>query len=284
MSQGAGQLQVVVNNNRTRLLVVPREHGAWGILLVPLFTGACIGASRGGGLRDLTLFLAAALAMFWMRTPLESWLGTSPMKAHTAAERKSVMLATLGIGAIAAVSLGLLLWGGRNPGLVLIGALACAAFAIQAVIKRFGRTMRMPAQIIGAIGLTSTAAGAYYVVTGHLDVRAYGIWAANWIFAADQIHFVQIRLHNSRVSGVGQRLLSGRYFFIGQVVMLAVVALASKLGVVPSVALLAFVPVVTRGVAWFFEKPAPLELHWIGITELVQSITFGAILICTYYF
>jgi hypothetical protein len=141
----------------------------------------------------------------------------------------------------------------------------------------------MPAQIIGAIGLTSTAAGAYYVVTGHLDARAYGIWTANWIFAADQIHFVQMRLHNSRINGVAQRLIRGRYFFIGQIAMLAVAALASKLGVVPLITLLAFVPVVIRGIAWFFEKPEQLELHWIGITELVQSVTFGALLICTYY-
>ena len=32
-----------VRRTRTRALIVPREHGAWGLLLVPLFTGVVAG-------------------------------------------------------------------------------------------------------------------------------------------------------------------------------------------------------------------------------------------------
>ena len=38
----------LVNAVRRRSFVLPREHGAWGILLVPLFAGATIGLLGGG--------------------------------------------------------------------------------------------------------------------------------------------------------------------------------------------------------------------------------------------
>jgi len=56
-------------------MVVPREHGAWGMLLVPLVTGAVVAARTGMNFANLTWFVVAALALFWLRTPVESWLG-----------------------------------------------------------------------------------------------------------------------------------------------------------------------------------------------------------------
>ena len=77
-------------------MVVPREHGAWGMMLVPLATGAVVAlrTSMNGG--ALTLFIVAAMSLFWLRTPVESWLGTSAIKAQGAEERSLVMTAIVG--------------------------------------------------------------------------------------------------------------------------------------------------------------------------------------------
>jgi len=40
---------VRAQQTRTRALIVPREHGAWGLLLVPLFTGVVQGLVRSTG-------------------------------------------------------------------------------------------------------------------------------------------------------------------------------------------------------------------------------------------
>ena len=282
MAQMATGIQNV-NSTRTRALVVPREHGAWGLLLVPLVTGACIGFLRGHGLGDLVLFLTASLALFWLRTPLEILLGSSVLHAHTPEEKKIVWQSVLALSLCAALPLYALLRGGRNTGLLVIAAIAGAAFATQACVKLFGRKMRMPAQIIGAIGLTSTAAGAYYVVTGRLDATAMTLWFANWLFAGDQIHFVHIRLHGAKLAGVAQRLLRGRWFVAGQVCMLGIVAMVGGAGLLPLAAVIAFLPVTLRGLAWVFGRKAGLDLQWLGITELLQSITFGVLLITSFY-
>ncbi len=272
-----------VRPSRTKALVIPREHGAWGILLVPLVTAACVGFLRGNGLLEFIQFLSAALALFWLRTPLEVLLGNSAMHAHNAEERKTVWRATFIVSLFAALPLYLLFRNGRNYGLLFVGAIAGAAFATQACVKLFGRKMRMPAQMIGAIGLTSTAAGAYYVVTGHLGPLAFALWAANWLFACDQIHYVQLRLRTAKVTGRRNRFSRGWTFLTLQMLMLVAVASLSLASYLPLLTVIAFIPIVTRGVLWIFQKPQALDVQWLGLTELLHAITFGVLLITSFY-
>ena len=72
-----------VQNSRLRTMVIPREHGAWGMMLVPLATGAVVALRTGVNGGALTLFILAAMSLFWLRTPVEAWLGTSAIKAQT---------------------------------------------------------------------------------------------------------------------------------------------------------------------------------------------------------
>ncbi len=282
MAQMATQLNTM-QSDRMRALVVPREHGAWGILLVPLVIGACVGLRSGRGLSDIALLLVAAISIFWLRTPVESLLGTSPLRATTKDEKRMAAQATAIVAAIAiAASFGLL-HGGRNLGLLFIACVAGTAFAAQSALKLFGRRMRMPAQIIGSIGLTATAAAAYYVATGRLDTIAISVWLACWLFAGDQIHYVQVRLHAARAATFEEKISRGRQFFAGQFVLMGAVGAACYYGWLPPLAILAFIPIVIRGAMWFFQKPEKLDIPWLGITELLHSITFGMLLITSFY-
>jgi YwiC-like protein len=263
--------------SRMRAMVIPREHGAWGMLLVPLATGAVVALRGGGNASALTLFLVAALSLFWLRTPVESWLGTSAIKAQTEPERKMVLRTILAIAALALASVTALLWNG-NRGLMLIGAIAGSAFAVQAVVRKLGRKGRMPAQLIGAIGLSSSAAGAYYVATGHLDGTAIALWLANWLFAADQIHFVQLRIHSSKAGSFEEKLHLGLPFLLMQIALIATVFAACRFGLFPAVAAAAFLPVLLRGTLWFLRRRQPLDVHKLGFSELGQSLLFGALL------
>ena len=266
------------NNVRLRTMLIPREHGAWGMLLVPLATGAVAAMRHGVNAVALALFVVAALALFWLRTPVEAWFGTSALKAQTEEERSAVLKAALVAGVIALASIGWLFFAGLARGLLMIGCIAALAFAMQALVRKLGRKGRMPAQIIGAIGLTSTAAGAYYVATGRLDSVAVALWIANWLFASDQIHFVQVRIRSSRVVNIGQKLRHGYLFAVIQVVLLLVIVAGSRLGTWPAFTVLAFAPVLVRGTLWFVRGSQPLNVHWLGITELAHALIFGVLL------
>lgn len=267
-----------VPNSRLRTMVVPREHGAWGMLLVPLATGAIVAMRTGFNGSAVALFVCAALSLFWLRTPVESWLGTSAIKAHTDEERSFVLRMILLIGLFAATCVASLLWNGRNRDLLLIGAIAALAFGVQAGVKRLGRAGRMPAQIIGAIGLTSTAAGAYYVATGRFDRTAIALWLANWLFAGDQIHFVQLRIRSGRSATLDEKLKVGFPFVLAQIPLLGIVFAGYRVGLFPLAIALAFVPVLLRGTVWFGRRYQPLDVHKLGFSELQQALVFGALL------
>jgi hypothetical protein len=162
--------------------------------------------------------------------------------------------------------------------LLVIGAIAGFSLALQAVVKKRGRQGRMPAQVIGAIGLTSTAAAAYYVATGRLDRTALALWLANWLFAGNQIHFVQVRIHGSRAASFAQKMVAGQSFVAGQILMAGAVLAAWHTGVFPGLVMLAFVPVMVRGVLWFVRGRQPFDVHKLGFSELAQALFFGALL------
>jgi hypothetical protein len=278
LATGAYSLQT----ERLRWFVLPREHGAWGILLVPLVTGAWIGFSEGARVLPLLFFLTASLSLFCLRTPAEVWLGTSPLRAQSPAERWVVVYSIFAYATLVALAVGWLLWRERAYGLLLVGGAAAMFFITQAGLKRLGRGARMAAQLVGAIGLTSTAAGAYYVVTGRLDRTALILWAANWLFAANQIHFVRVRIHGARATTRSEKLARGGWFLLAEAMTALLLMGTWRLGFLPGLAGLAFAPVLIRGVRWFFQANAPLAIHRLGFTELAHAVAFGVLFIVGY--
>lgn len=272
----------IPQKERRRALVVPREHGAWGMLLVPLMTGAAVGWLAGGRLAPVLLLATAVLALFWLRTPIESWLGTNGVRVQTSRERQLVFGVMLPLASIATVSLCALFWHGKNRDLVWLGMIAGIAFATQILLKKMGRTTRMAAEVVGAVALTLTAPAAYYVSTGRLDARAWALWLVNWLFAADQIHFVWLRIRGARAAGWSEKLTLGWSFLAGQILLGGTLALAYHFRWLPGLTLIAFVPVLFRGFGWFGQKPQPIVVRRLGWTELAHAVAFGVLLTASF--
>ena len=296
---------------RRRALLLPREHGAWGLLLVPMVTGAGVAFHQTVDIIPFALLLIAALSLFWLRTPLESLLGTSAMRPQTAEERRAVAIVIAGLAALAALTLGALLGAGQNPLLWLIGAAAGAAFGGQALLKLmwrqppFGRLragsrlsrqsearrplskqsahrLRMLSEIVGTIGLTASAPAAYYVITGKFGATAWILWIANLIFAGDQIHYVQLRIHTARIEGFRAKLKRGWTFAAGQLAMTVALTIACLLGLIPAVASIAFSPLLFRGWYYFIQGPGPLVVRKLGWNELSHAVAFCALFIAAF--
>ena len=263
---------------RTRALIVPREHGAWGLLLVPLFTGVVAGFASEHRIWPLLMFTVAALSLFWLRTPVESLIGTSSLAANTERERRTALSASILLAALASACLIGLMWRGQNLQLLLLGGATALAFLVQSILRSLGRKTRMAAQLVGAIGLTCTAPAAYYIGTGQLNERAFILWVANWIFAGNQIHFVQLRIHSARASNFSQKFAQGKLFLLAQPAFFASLVVASFWRVLPPLAIVAFVPALLRGTMWFFRKPESLNVRSLGWSEMKHGVVFGVLL------
>jgi len=176
-----------------------------------------------------------------------------------------------------------LLWGGHNSLLWPLGAAAGFFFGAQALLKIMWRQprskhstqrLRMLSEIVGTIGLTAAAPSAYYVITGKLDPTAWVLWIANLLFAGNQIHYVQLRIHTARVEGLRAKFSRGWAFALGQLLLTAALTFACVTGLFPKFASLAFAPLLFRGWFYFIQKPAPLAVRKLGWSELAQAIAF----------
>jgi hypothetical protein len=267
---------------RRRALILPREHGAWGLLLVPMVTGAGVAFRQASHIFPLILFLTAALALFWLRTPLESLLGTTAMKAQTLEESHTLRSVIVLLAGIAGVALAGLLWAGRNADLWPLGAGVAGAFIGQALLKRLGRRARILSEMVGTIGLTASAPAAYYVVTGEFNETAWMLWIANILFAGDQIHYVQLRIHSAKVQGFRAKLAHGWAFAVGQALMTTIITLACMARLMPPIASLAFAPLLFRGWFYFVQEPSQLIVRRLGWSELKHATAFCVLLIATF--
>jgi hypothetical protein len=282
MAHSASQFAALPNRRMTAL-IAPREHGAWGLLFVPLATGGALGVLSGGNGLPLMALSIAALALFWLRTPVESWLGTGLLRAQGQRERRSVGITILVLAALASVALASLFSKGLNRGLMILGPIALSAFLAQALLRKLGRRTRMLSQIVGTLGLTVTAPAAYYVVMGSLDRDAWALWMANFLFAGNQIHFVQLRIHSARATGWSQKFQCGRGFFAGQLILATALLSAWRFALIPALAAFAFLPLLIRGTAWFFGRQKALMVRRLGWTELAHSVIFGIWLVAGFH-
>ncbi len=252
------------------------------MLLVPLVTGAVAGQPNGEQALKVLLFAMAVVGLFCLRTPLEAELGISAMRPQGDAERRLIHLTICSYAALAASALVVLLIWAHAYGLLLVGTAAAIAFMIQVWLRRLGRETRLNSQLAGAIALSSTAAGAYYLASGRLGATAAILWFLNWLFAADQIHFVQLRIHSARAVSAEDRIRKGKSYLIHQAVSLVVLGLIWRADWAPGLVLAGFVPLFARGWAWFLESPSPLQVHRLGLSELIYAIVFGACFIIAY--
>jgi len=264
-------------------LVWPREHGAWGILLVSLITGASIGFSSTTDLAALLWLTVAVLTAFCLRTPIENSLPESPFRARGSAEWRWVTVAASIYALTGALAVAMLIRTGFWDPLWKLGLVAAGFFILQAFVRRLGRVGRLPGEMIGAFGLTLAAVAGWVVAAGKFGSQALAIWILNGLFASDQILFVQLRIREVRaVNGSSVSRERKLFLFVETCFALLLIG-GAYAGFVPWLALLAFLPVFVRGGVWSLKRNHNrLQIHRLGKTELLYSILFGLLLIAAF--
>jgi hypothetical protein len=264
-------------------LLVPREHGSWGLWLLPLISGAVIawGARGTDSVTAIAWFFVAAASAFLVHQPFQAWLGRSPLKARSPKAKRIALAATLILLSVSVASLIALALHGRSLILLLV-AVAGACFFTSVLMSGTGtktRSLRAPAQIVGALGLTSTAAGAYYAVSAGIDAQGALLWLASWLFAAAQIAYVQLRLRAASARSRREKFRAGWKVYASHLALLMIAASTALLDKVSWLLALAFVPAAARLALWALSPPARIRVHWLGFSELVHNVIFAVLLV-----
>lgn len=218
---------------------MPREHGAWGILLIPFATA--VGVT---GVFDLkvALLLASVLCFYVARA--------SYLKGHI--QWMAILLA----GSAACVLPVILIW-------KLWWLAAFGAVAAPLAFRKTERSVAM--QFLAVAGLTLTAPAAWYVATGKLDYR---LWLVNALYFAGGVFYVKMHVAAAIARCPAQRAPTLIYY--GALAVVA--ALWWPVG-------LAFVPAIARAFVGVARLSPVLRIKRLGWTEVAHSLVFGTLVV-----
>lgn len=190
-----------------RRLLMPREHGAWGMLSLPFLAGVLV-AGGSAPWRTLAASLAV-LSVFLLRTPLlvlwrsrafagarRGRVGGAIAQETQRRELEQARFSLLVYGAAAAVS-GIYLLRTLPPALLLAMGSGAALLTGANLFFTVRNQQRHPAfQIVGAIGLTASSLVGYLAVRGHLESVAFWIWGLSAAHSIASVLVVHARLES----------------------------------------------------------------------------------------
>lgn len=251
---------------------LPKEHGAWGMLLLPLGAGLIVGR---GGFQVSLLVTVMVLAGYLARVPLESLLRRS-----RAAEMRPWLIAEAGMVGLCAL---LLLASGRVAWLVP-GILAGATFAATLWYGVRRRSRELLNEIIAAVALPLTAPLAYAAASGRLDATAWLLWFVFALYHLQALAYVRSWILGRRANksdsylGARNRTVEAAYFTTG--VSFALTLFLSLTQAWPPLLPLAFVPGWGRALAGLPQVgQVELPVKRLGWLEMLQAVIFTA-LVC----
>lgn len=246
---------------------LPREHGAWAMLYVPLAVGAMV--AWGSPLRLFLLTLSATF-VFIARESLLIWF-----RARSRGQRNDQAFRfSLSYLAIAGAFGSPLLLVYHLYWFIALGFVALLLLAINAwqAVRREDRTIG--SEMMAIAGLTLTAPAAFYAARGTVEVTALWLWALCAVYFASSIFYVKLRVStiNPRLNETRRQTWWRCALYHG--FLLASLSVLALTGSIDLFALAAFAPVLVRSF-WSLARPVrQINLKRVGLLEIVYSLVF----------
>ena len=262
--------------------MIPREHGAWAMLLVPFFIGT--GVSNKIGL-EAFLLLLATLSLFLARQPIVEIVHRvrHPLK-NQESRMPAFGLAFYGSGA---VFFGLpLLFIYNRWWLIPLGALGLLLLLFQIYLQTLHLERETWAEIAAIAGMSLTGPAAYYVSGNALDNTAFSLWLLPSLYSGANVFYVKLRVRQRSLrelpNKTGQKLVIVGNAAISMALVGAVVGVLTFLKLIPPLTLLAFSPLLLKTLWAILTSRAPSSIKRVGYFEIAHSLLFTFLLIMAY--
>lgn len=259
---------------RRRLVLppLPREHGTWAWLMLPLVAG---GAAAGNANAPLLLLATGSLAAFAVRAPLE-------FARRRPVQRRAYLVWTVLYVLVALLTLALLLACFHRWGLLPLGAIGVAITLPVLALRDLRYRWRAQGELLVVAGLALLAPAAYHAATGTFDGRAAAVWLPPALYGAGSVFYVRMLFGQRRFAtstgGVGVGTGVAGYLAVLWVVLVP----AALLGVLPALVLVAFLPATLKLVLVLARRAAVDSVRRTGIVEALHAILFAVLLVAAY--
>ncbi|MGH7602242.1 MAG: YwiC-like family protein, partial [bacterium] len=257
--------------------IIPKEHGAWAVLLVPMIAGA----SFAGRFNLNVLYLAlSALGGFMSYVPVQTILrhffvapqGKEKLQAAIFWSGGCLGIATLFILPLFFQKLWMLL------GIGMAGMISF--FGNFILVRRYTKTIL--SDLISVAGLTLSAPSAYYVATGKLHQAAELLWLLNFLFFGCGIVYVHMKIHASAMKkselSLDEKLRLGKLNLIYHLIVLAIVGILVIKNFTPLLAMAAFAPMTVHAIYGTFKLSSTVRFKNLGLILLAHSLVFALLL------
>ncbi|PYP86566.1 MAG: hypothetical protein DMF61_12865 [Blastocatellia bacterium AA13] len=247
-------------------LKLPREHGAWAMLFVPM----ALGFSVAGTFNVASLLLIVSATLFFIsRESLVVWL-RARARGRDAREAKRLLLIYLSAATIFGAPLLL------HYRLFALAPLAISAIAVALINTKTSRLAQRTAlgESLAIAGLTITAPAAFYAATGKWSGVAWLLWALCAIYFASSIYYVKLRVADVHARDAAERIAARRDCAVYHFLMLGLLAALAFTGNLQWLALAAFGPVLLRSFAELARPASKLNLKRAGFLEILYSLVF----------
>jgi hypothetical protein len=257
--------------------ILPREHGAWGVLFIPLAVGAFIAGNMSW---NILLLAFSTLGVFMASVPLQLILrhrNVSPQDSEK--HHQSRRWATVHLAAGSGFLIPLLLQGYTL--LLIIGAFGVAVFVAHVVlVTRYGKSIAT--DMLALAGLALSVLSAYYVGTHTIDLKAIVLWILNVLFFGCSVVYVHMKMKALPIRQTGihltEKLSIGKLNILYHIGILCCVPLLALLAESSQGILMAFLPMVVHAVYGTFQLSRRVRFKRLGFILLGYSIWFGMVL------
>ncbi len=260
-------------------LLIPREHGAWAMLIAPLVTGIGVAGMVNG---DTVFFTLTAFGFFLLRFPLMLALKSRALDARGFALRWSAVYAALTF-----ISGAILLLSTRQWILVGLGALGFATLVVYLWLAARRAEMTVWGEWIGIAGLALGAPGAYVVARGALDASATALYVLNAIYFGGTVLYIKFKVREQprivvQPPSLRARLWAGRVSILYHSIVAVLVALFAAMNWLPALVSIAFILPVCKVIGGVLNKPERLNIRRLGFIELGFTVAFVFIVIVSF--
>jgi len=264
---------------KSAAVMLPREHGAWAMFIVPLIIGIGAGGQWDPNLLPLAL---TAFGFFLLRYPLMLLVKSRSADARSSAARWSTFYAALAAASGIWLLLSTQLW----P-LIPIGALGFLSLATYLWLAARRAEMSLAGEWIGIAGLALGAPSAYLVATHAFDTTAIVLYLLNVLYFGGTVFYIKFKVREQpRVVAPTARWLEklwvGRVTILYHAMALIIVTLLALIGTLPALAAAAFALPTCKAIGGVTTRPARLNIPRLGFIELGVTVVFALVVVAAY--
>lgn len=262
--------------------LLPKEHGSWAMLIVPLLLGTMIAP---GWYWRILILIVAAFGFFLVRFPLALLVKT---RRRANANRTEFWRWIFIYGGITALSGGWLVLVERLWFLALMGlfGVLLLLFHLWLVYRR--QDMSVISELSGIVGLALGAPMAYYTASSQLDNTAILLWLINVLYFGGTVFYIKLKVRQQprlpAPNHLGERLVKAKACLTYQTIALTVIILLVTARQAPLLTPLALVPTTIKMVygAWKWQDKRSLSLVRLGVTEIFHAAAFTGLVILAF--